>query len=287
MTSETRLFSLVSDDYLERLLREDVPYLDLTTCILDIGHRPAALEYFSREEAVVACTEEVKRIFEKLGATARSLVPSGERVAPGQALFRAEGTAEALHMGWKVGLNLLEHASAIATRTRKLVDLARSANPRASVVTTRKGIPGSKEYAVKAVLAGGGQPHRLGLSETVLVFEQHRNFLPPDAFPSLIGELRSRASEKKVLAEVDTLDQAVGLVRAGIDGIQFDKVEPETLRGWSATLRALNPNLVLIAAGGITDRNVQAYAAAGVETLASSWVYFGKPVDLGTSIMPL
>lgn len=201
--------SFVSDELVDRLIREDVPYIDLTTWLLEIGPKRGRLELFSREKAVVAGTEEACRVFSKLGADTRSFVPSGTAVVPGQSLLAAEGRADALHAGWKVSLNILEHASGIATRTQKLVELAHQSNPRCAVVATRKGFPGTRELSIKAVLAGGGLPHRLGLSESVLVFRQHRNFLKaPGELPSRIAELRTRAPEKKLFVEVDSQEEA-------------------------------------------------------------------------------
>ena len=80
-------------------------------------------------------------------------------------------------MGWKVALNLLEAASGIATRTYALVEKARASNPDHRGGGHPEGLPGTKAVATKAVYAGGGLPHRLGLSESVLVFAQHVAFL--------------------------------------------------------------------------------------------------------------
>jgi molybdenum transport protein len=279
--------TFIDDAFIDSLIKEDVPFLDLTTWILGIGETAGRIEFYSRDKAVLAGTEEAHRVLSRLGATTTQLLPSGSTVEPGQLFLAAEGPADGLHIAWKVSLNILEHASGIATRTRKLVDAVTAANPRASVVTTRKGFPGTKELAIKAVLAGGGLPHRLGLSETILIFEQHRSFLgDPAGFPARIQELKTKATEKKLLVEVDSLDQAKALALAGVDGVQFDKLSADETRTWVAALRAVNPRLIIISAGGVNESNAGAYAATGVDAIATSSVYFGKPSDFKVKLFP-
>ena len=271
----------IDDATLDRWIKEDVPYLDLTTHVLGIGATAGRLTMRCRTPITVCGTEEARRIFIKLGATAEEWLPSGRRVEARQQLLSVTGSAQALHLGWKVAVNILEYASGIATRTAALVTAARAVAPHIEIVSTRKGFPGTRELAVKAVVAGGGSPHRLGLSETILVFAQHRVFLAsPAEFTSRLAEWKSHAPEKNFLVESTGLDEALAAVRAGADGIQFDKVPPAELKGYVAALRAEREGLVLIAAGGITPENVVAFASTGVDALATSTVYHGAPADI-------
>jgi molybdenum transport protein len=275
----------IADETIEKWIKEDVPYLDLTTWVLGIGDCPGKLAYYCREQTVLCGTEEVRRICGKLNVEVIRSAVSGEQAEPGTVIFEAAGLAADLHKVWKIGLNILEYASGIATRTRKLTERIHAVNPRVSLVTTRKNFPGAKELAIKAVLAGGGVPHRLGLSETVLIFKQHRNFLVDQReLLAKVGEIKARLCEKKVQAEVEGLEEALALAKAGIDGVQFDKVSPSQLREWMPQLRAVRPELTVLAAGGVTENNAAEYAATGVDALVTTAVYFGKPADLGTTI---
>ncbi|PAW78179.1 MAG: ModD protein [Verrucomicrobia bacterium Tous-C9LFEB] len=275
----------IGDDTLERWLREDAPYGDLTTATLGLRGQPGRIRFHSRESLVLCGTEEVRRIFEKLGIVTRTLRLSGESAGAGDLLLEATGPVEALHLGWKLSVNILEHASGIATRTRQLVDLAKEVNPKVEVVTTRKGFPGTRELAIKAVLAGGGKPHRLGLSETFLAFRQHRAFfVDTKTFLAGIPEWKEQICEKKLIVETDSVSEALELADAGVDGIQFDKIEASELAHAVALLRVRRPSLLLIAAGGIHRENVAAYAATGVNALATSAAYFGKPSDIGVTM---
>jgi len=280
--------SYLDDATLDRWIKEDVPYLDLTTHLLGIGAHPGRLTLRSRGALVVCGTEEARRVLIKLGASVEEAIPSGQRVAARELLLSATGPAAALHLGWKVVVNILEYASGIATRTRGLVEAARAVAPHVEIVSTRKGLPGTRELASKAVIAGGGSPHRLGLSETILVFSQHRVFLPSaEEFARRLPEWKARAPEKKFLVEATGLDEALAAVRAGADGVQFDKTPPAELTRYVTTLRAERAGLVLIAAGGIVPENIAAYATTGVDALATSTVYHGAPADIAAEMEKL
>jgi molybdenum transport protein len=288
---------VVSDSYLDGLLAEDVPYFDLTTHLLGIGEQTGTVAFFTREDCVLCGTEEVARIFQKLGATPATSPtvtrPSGSVLAAGESFFEATGTTASLHAGWKVCLNIFDHCSALATKTSRMVRLAHEIAPELPILTTRKSMPGTKPLMTKAVVTGGAIPHRLGLSETVLIFANHTAFL--GGFDGLLEQLErigTRSCEKKVFVEANG-EQALRLAAlggskgGGVDGIQFDKLTPVELDELVPRLRALNPHLTLIAAGGINESNVQAYAATGVDGLATTSLFTAKPLDMSARIMPI
>jgi molybdenum transport protein len=278
----------IPDCYIERFIEEDVPYGDLTTHLLGIGGRRGKITYSTREETTLCCTEEAARLLTKLGAVTTRMLPSGTLVPPGTEFLEAQGTAEVLHSGWKAALNLLEYASGVASRTARIVRVARMVNPDVTVVTTRKSFPGTKRIVIKAIIAGGALPHRLGLSETILVFKQHTAFMGGlEEFLKMIPDLRARAKETKIIVEADSLGEAVQIARAGADVVQVDKVKPDELAVLVKEVRAMNPAVKISAAGGINETNITEYAAAGVDIVVLSSVYFGKPSDIGVRILPV
>jgi molybdenum transport protein len=275
----------VADEDIERFIKEDVPYIDLTTLVLGIGDQMGRAEYFCRDKAVICGTEEALRIFEKLGVHAIKNYPSGTPAGPDECFLEVEGKAANLHMAWKVTQNLLEYCSGIATRTRRLVDKAVRINPRMTILTTRKMFPGTKSLAIKAVMAGGGYPHRLGLSETILVFPQHLEFCSNlDGFIEMVPDLKRRACEKRLIVEAESADDAIRLCKAGVDGVQFDKGDPEEIRDGIRILRSINPGIVVLAAGGINEDNIEDYASTGVDAVVTTSVYFGKPTNIGVKM---
>jgi len=276
----------ISDYTLEQFIKEDIPYIDLTTLTLDIAGQKGRITFECREDAVICGTEEVIRLCQKLNVNPINYLPSGTRVAPHTIVAEAEGNAENLHMVWKVAQNILEYTSGIATRTASILAQARKVNPSIALVTTRKVFPGTKELAIKAVIAGGGLPHRLGLSESILIFEQHLNFLGGwDKLVRKIDSLKAQNCEKKIIVEVTNTDEAIKLTQAGIDGVQFDKMPWKELQAAVRELRNINPNILILAAGGINEANAADYAQTGVNALVTSAAYFGKPVDYGVNIV--
>ena len=268
-------------------IEEDAPLVDLTSHWLGIDARPARLVVSPRHPVRVAMIEEAARIFTTLGAEVTSTFPSGVEAGAGACLLVAEGPATSLHRGWKVAMNLLEHACGVATRTAAMVAAVREVS-RAPLLVTRKHAPGQKKILLKAILAGGAEIHRAGLSETVLVFDNHLALIGGrEALPAHLAALREAACEKTVTVECHDLDQARDALAAGADAVQFDKTPVDTLRDWLVPLRAEHPRASLLIAGGLRPDNISAYAATGIDGLVLSSVYHSPPADLGVTIRPV
>lgn len=278
----------LSDTDIKQFIEEDVPYGDLTTFLLGIGALEGKITYTSRETTTLCCTEEAARVLEHCGASVTFCMQSGSTVDAGVVILSACGAAGALHAGWKVALNLLEYASGIATRTKYIVNRVKEVNPGIKVVTTRKSFPGTKKVALKAIMAGGALPHRLGLSESVLVFRQHTAFCSGlDNFLQTMAELKAKTPEHKIIVEAETAEEALTIAVAGVDVVQIDKLAPEELSLLVRQLHKEAPGVTLSAAGGINAQNASAYAETGIDILVLSSVYFGKPSDIAVSMSPL
>lgn len=271
----------ILDDWVE----EDVPYIDLSTWALGIAAEPGRIEFRARSAMVVCAADLAARLAARLGATPEMWLPDGERVEAGALLCSATGEAAALHAAWKQCANILEYAGGVATRTRDLVDRIQAVAPRCSLAATRKHLPGARRLLAKAVLAGGGLPHRLGLSETVLVFDRHRAF--SDAAPAeMLAGLRRSAPEKTILVEAASLAEALPWLDAGVDGVQFDKLPPGELAAACREARRRLPRALIVATGGITPANAADYAACGADVVSTSSVYHGQPADVAATIAP-
>ena len=278
----------LSDYDINRFIEEDVPYGDLTTLLLGISDMEGKITFTSRETTTLCCTEEAARVLEHCGASVTFCMHSGTTVDAGVVILSVNGPVGALHAGWKVALNLLEYASGIATRTRNIVNVVTEVKLGIRVVTTRKSFPGTKKVAIKAIMAGGALPHRLGLSESVLVFRQHTAFCSGlDNFLQTIAELKAKTPEHKIIVEAETAEEALKIAAAGVDVLQIDKLTPEKLSQLVSQLHKVAPGITISAAGGINAQNASAYAETGVDILVLSSVYFGKPSDIAVSMSPL
>ncbi|RKQ88912.1 ModD protein [Brockia lithotrophica] len=277
------MYTLTTQE-LEELLREDVPYADLTSELLEIRGKPGRMRYRAREEGVLAGAEVVASLARILGLDPRFVLPAGREILPGKTVLEVEGDAYELHRLWRVGLGVLGFSSGVATGTRKLVLAARKGAPDVPVLATRKALPGTRKLAALAVRAGGGWPHRLGLSESVLVFPQHLPFADDPQPEALVRKLRAIGRDKRILVEVSDVEEAIRYLEAGADGVQFEKVEPEALRHDLPRLKESYPCAVFLAAGGITPETAAAYASTGVDGLVTSWMFTRPPLDFSVEM---
>jgi molybdenum transport protein len=129
-------------------------------------------------------------------------------------------------------------------------------------------------------------PHRLGLSESVLVFAQHRAFLgrrPPHLW---VSELRAAQPERKIAVEAETVDDALRLAHAGVDAVQLDKLPPEDVAAVVQALASMPRRPLLAATGGVNETNAAAYARAGVDLLVTSAPYAAPPLDISVVMRP-
>ncbi|WP_299439009.1 ModD protein [uncultured Rhodospira sp.] len=276
----------LDDSALWALLREDAPYGDLTTRALDLGDRPARMSFAARGPMVVCGVEEAARLLHLVGATARPDCASGAALGAGAPILSAEGSAEALLLAWKVAQMLVEWPSGVATAARAMVEAARSARPDAIVACTRKAIPGTRALSAKAVLAGGAVLHRTGLSDTVLLFPEHRAVGGgAEALGGQIRTLKHACPERAVVVEVKTVEEALAAARHGADVLQLEKFPPDDVADVAARLPA-GAAVCIAAAGGIHPGNAGDYARAGARVLVTSAPYYAKPADVGVTVTP-
>ncbi|WP_036262115.1 ModD protein [Methylocapsa aurea] len=272
------------DSLLDQFLADDAPFLDLTTHFLGLGGKTGRMSFAAREAMVLACAEEAARIVERAGATVILHAASGAALEPGSPILTATGSAATLLRAWKIAQNLIEVASGIATATRSIVSAARAVSPQIAITCTRKNAPGTKLLSLKAILAGGAMPHRLGLSETILIFAEHRAFLSGMSEKEMIALARRDAAEKKIVVEVGSLAEALAWGDAGADVIQAEKFPPQEIAALVAALEPRIPRPLIAAAGGVNAGNAAQYAAAGADILVTSAPYWGKPLDVAVRV---
>ena len=265
----------LSDEELSRLLLDDTPCGDLTTESLAIGAAAARLDFGARGSTVVCGTEEAARLFELVGERVIWRVDSGTALDAGACMLVAEGSAAQLHRAWKTAQTLVEWAGGIASAAAAIVAQARGV----AVACTRKNVPGTKALSVKAVKTGGAVMHRLGLSETLLVFSEHRLFVD-EAPAATVARLRRAQPEKKTVVEVGDVAEARVWAQAGAEVLQLEKFSPAAVAECRAAVDALAVRPLLAAAGGVRADNAAAYVAAGADLLVTSAPFTAPPRDV-------
>jgi len=274
----------LNDAELETLLADDTPCGDATTHALGIGGQPGRMIFRARHEMVVCGAEEARRMGELRSLTVIGrVVASGTPLAPGEAILSLEGEAAALHAVWKTAQTLMEYLSGIASATAAIVAAARQGNPEIGIACTRKNFPGTKRAAIKAVLSGGASPHRLSLSETLLVFAEHRAFLGSEAPADTVRRLRRQWPERAIVVEVGNEVEALLWQQTGADILQLEKLPPEAVERIKQAIPA-GAHTRVAAAGGINSANAERYARAGADILVTSAPYFAPPRDVAVTL---
>lgn len=272
---------------LEALLADDVPFGDLTTSALGIGQAPGVMTFSARHSMIVAEVESAAALLTLAGCgPVATHVSSGDALDAGATILTAHGSAEALHRGWKVAQTLIETWSGVASAAHAIVDAARAVAPGIAVACTRKNTPGTKSFAVRAVQAGGASMHRLGLSESVLVFPEHRVFLAQEPLATTVARLRRAAPEKKLVIEAKDVAAALEAADAGFDVVQAEKFNAADIAVLMAELNSRPSRPLVAAAGGINIDNAADYARAGADILVTSMPYFARPRDVSVAISP-
>lgn len=269
---------------IEGLLREDVPYLDLTSRLLGVRRQPARMALLARQAGVAAGLTAASDLLTFLGLEVQCHVEDGEAILPGAALLTAWGTASAMHMGFRQAINLVEHLTGIASCTRELSEAAQAVNPDVRIVVSRQNFPGSRHLTSSAIIAGGGWPHRLGLSETVMIGPEHLQFIGGvQGLTPRLARMRRDAGGKRIAVEAHNESDAIRLARAGVDILVLSHMSLTTVAELAKTLHRLSPSLLLAAEGQIERGNVALYAASCVDMLVTSTPLYATPAAIEAS----
>ena len=249
-----------------RFIREDAPWGDVTseTVVPDVTCRAVVR---AKSQGVVAGLSEARRLFEHFGVTVRERSADGRAVAPGTVLLDLDGPARAILLVERTALNIIGRMSGIATRTREAVEAVRAVSPDVRVAATRKTAPGLRVLDKKAVILGGGDPHRYTLSDMVLIKDNHLALTP---LPEAIRRAKKESLYRVVEVEVETVEDAVTAAGAGADIVLLDNMTPDTVREAVRALagRGLRDRLTLEVSGGVGEDTLVGYAATGVDIIS-------------------
>lgn len=280
--------SRLSDQQLMALLEEDVPHGDLTSRNLQLTLQPCTMHFQARYAMCVSAVVEAARLLQLLDCDVQVTARSGQSLQPGDAILQARGDATRLLTGWKVAQTLIEWASGISSCAAAILAAARQVDADVVVACTRKAVPGTRRLSMQAVVDGGAQLHRTGLSETLLLFPEHRllGLSPgPELLTEQIRQLQVRCPERKRVVEVTSVQEGLQAAAAGAEVIQAEKFNFEALAELSRALQAW-PQVHLAAAGGINAGNAADYVAAGARILVTSAPYTAAPKDVAVSFVP-
>jgi nicotinate-nucleotide pyrophosphorylase (carboxylating) len=208
----------------------------------------------------------------------------GSELSAGDTVLEVTGRLRPILTAERTALNFLGRLSGIATLTAQFVAAAHESNPSVEVLDTRKTTPGLRVLEKAAVRAGGGTSHRAGLSDAVLLKDNH---LAGTSITEAVRRARTLWPGRMVEIECDALDQVAEAARAGADAVLLDNMDPGTVVEAIAVahLDATGPILTEVS-GGITLATIGAYAAAGPDRISVGALTHSAPVlDLGLDLV--
>jgi nicotinate-nucleotide pyrophosphorylase (carboxylating) len=258
----------LSLDALDRVvsdaLAEDLGVGDVTTLATVSAEAHGEAQIVARTAGVIAGLPIAQRVFHCLDPALefRPQVTEGAQVRTGQTVARVFGRAHPILTGERVALNFLQHLSGIATRTARFVQLAQGT--RARITDTRKTIPSMRALAKYAVRVGGGSNHRLGLYDAVLIKENH--IAVAGGIGAAVNKSRAYAPHTmRIEVEVRDMREVDQALDAGADVILLDNMTVEQIQ---AAVEHVGARALTEASGGVTEENVAAIAATGVDIIS-------------------
>jgi nicotinate-nucleotide pyrophosphorylase (carboxylating) len=276
----------ILEEKLLAMLTEDIGEGDVTTSLTIPPETVAEAEVICKEAGTVAGIEEAKTLTESLGLTIKTHIKDGDKVKPGQILLKIEGNARTILVVERTLLNIISRMSGIATATANMVERIRKSGARTRIACTRKTAPGLLYFDKKAVLAGGGDPHRFHLDDMILIKDNHAAIA--GSVEKAVKRTKEKASfSKKIEVEVTKAEDILPAINAGADVIMLDNFSPERVEKAVALLKdkKLRGRVLLEVSGGITEKNLLEFASKGVDIISIGIITNStKAIDISLEI---
>ncbi|MBN1211805.1 MAG: carboxylating nicotinate-nucleotide diphosphorylase [candidate division Zixibacteria bacterium] len=293
----TEQFKKTTVELVRAALEEDVGPGDITSlgCL-----EPNLLKaiIIAKSEGVLSGLHPAALAF-RLVDSANKFAPrlsDGDRFVKGDLIAEISGLNQTVLVAERVALNFLAHLSGVATFTARFTDKIKGYN--CCILDTRKTTPGWRLLEKIAVVHGGGENHRIGLYDMVLIKDNH--IASAGSITAAVNKMRAymdtpdfrlqfKTDAKKILIEVEITDkrELVEAIEAGVDRILLDNQTPEQLKQLVEKARSLNPEIKLEASGNVSLDNVAAIAAAGVDYISIGALTHSAPVaDFSMRVVP-
>lgn len=258
---------------INRALDEDIFTGDVTTDSIVPVDAILLGNIVAKQAGVVAGLKVSRMVFQQLNAdvSVTANVSDGSFVEAGMILARVSGSARALLTGERTALNLLGRMSGIATLTRQFVEAV--AGTKAVILDTRKTAPGLRAVDKLAVRLGGGQNHRTGLFDMVLIKDNHIDFA--GSITAAVERVRATGTKLEIEVEARSLEELREALSLDVKRVLLDNMTAEKMREAVAITRG---RAKLEASGNITLENVRAVAETGVDFISVGTVTHSAPV---------
>ena len=272
---------LLLEDTVRRALQEDIGFGDITTeATVPPWHRAKGV-FVAKESGVLAGLDVAATAFKLLDPTVEFVVktPEGSEVTPGQVLASITGPTRAILSAERVALNFLQHLSGIASATRLAVNAV--APYKTKIIDTRKTTPGLRALEKYAVRIGGGHNHRLGLSDAILIKDNHI-VAAGGILPAVERTRRFAGPTVKIEVETESIAAVYEALEAKVDIIMLDNMPVSVMR---EAVLSINGQALAEASGGIAFGNLAAIAATGVDLISlGRLTHSSRALDISLNI---
>ena len=268
---------MVDLDLIRRALAEDLAGgQDITSVATVSGSESVVADFVARKPGVIAGVEMAVATLREVGVKDIQVhLSDGDQVEAGSVLMTVRGDTRAILLAERTALNFLGHLGGIATLTHIWVQAI--AGTACTIRDTRKTTPGMRLLEKAAVVAGGGANHRLSLSESALIKDNH--IAAAGGVSAAFSKVRAAFPSVLIEIEVDSLDQLKEVATQSPDLVLLDNMTPAQCK---EAVTFVAGRFKLEASGGISLENAKAYAESGVDYLAIGALTHSAPVlDIG------
>lgn len=220
-----------------------------------------------KDEGIIAGLEVAEAVFRQVDSSLqfRALTEDGAKVERGDVIARVHGRTRSILTGERLALNLLQRLSGIATKTHAYVKAVEGLPVR--LVDTRKTTPGLRMLEKYAVRAGGGHNHRFGLSDAVMIKDNHIK-ASGGIRAAVVRARQAVPHTMKIEVETESLEQVKEAVDAGVDIIMLDNMPPDQLAEAVQYIKSRSAAIVTEASGGVTLQTIRQIALSGVDVIS-------------------
>jgi len=270
---------MLDSSWLEHCLREDLGDGDVTTEALIVGNRRVEAYVLPREDGVACGLELARDIAIALGGQIDSLehLEDGAPLVAGKTCVSFRGSHALLLKVERLYLNLIQRLCGVATMTRRYADAI--AHTQARILDTRKTTPGLRLLEKRAVVAGGGHNHRLGLYDAFLIKENHLQAFrhQPNPFLSALEAARCHRSDLPLIIEVENLGEMELALEGLPDVILLDNMPIADMKAAALRVAKLGVRPELEASGGIRLDTIVKVAETGVDRISVGAITHSAP----------
>ncbi|MFP4526167.1 MAG: carboxylating nicotinate-nucleotide diphosphorylase [Bacteroidales bacterium] len=278
--------NLLKEKLIELAINEDIGDGDHSSLSCIPKRKKGKYKLIIKENGIIAGIQEAKIIFTRIDEKIEfeQYLQDGRRVKPGDIAFTAKGKIHSLLQAERLVLNIMQRMSGIATNTKKYTEKLQGLTTK--VLDTRKTTPGMRSFEKKAVVLGGGENHRMGLYDMIMLKDNHIDFAGgiSQAIRKTLKYLQKKEKHLKIEIEARNLDEVKEILNTGgVDRIMLDNFSIEETR---QAVKLINGQFETESSGGITLNTIRDYAECGVDYVSvGALTHHIKSLDMSLKAM--